>query len=306
MGIINIFSKRQKLIRGEHTDVYQYNDIPEKLRVQIIHIVRDALGDDYRQRRVQNVYELVHKTICREHGVFRLKDSYESDSEAIFYFLLRTDDFEHVLDTIEILFKAINHISSEPNYEYEVQTRKMSPDEAIDELNERFKEHGVGYQFQSGEIIRNDSEYMHSKAVKPALKLLAQEKIFKGANQEFLSAHEHYRHGRYKESLVDASKSFESVMKAICETKKWKYDKNDTAKKLIDICLQNGLIPDFLQSQQNSFRSLLESGIPTIRNKLGGHGQGTTITDVNESLSSYMLHLTASNILFLARLALKK
>ncbi|MEZ9347262.1 hypothetical protein AB4166_10465 [Vibrio splendidus] len=46
-----------------------------------------------------------------------------------------------------------------------------------------------------------------------------------------------------------------------------------TAKKLIRVVgLDNGLIPTYLQEQFNNFSSLLESGIPTIRNKEAGHG----------------------------------
>jgi hypothetical protein len=44
MGIINLFSKREKKLRGEFSDVYTYDDIPNKLRVQIIHIMRDTIG----------------------------------------------------------------------------------------------------------------------------------------------------------------------------------------------------------------------------------------------------------------------
>ncbi|EDV2107726.1 hypothetical protein PV74_000874 [Salmonella enterica subsp. enterica serovar Hadar] len=39
----------------------------------------------------------------------------------------------------------------------------------------------------------------------------------------------------------------------------------------------------------------------TIRNKEGGHGQGAEITKVPEYLASYTLHLTATNLLFLAK-----
>ena len=45
---------------------------------------------------------------------------------------------------------------------------------------------------------------------------------------------------------------------------------------------------------------MLDSGIATIRNKEAGHGQGADVKTVEESLASYMLHLTATNLLFLA------
>jgi hypothetical protein len=49
-----------------------------------------------------------------------------------------------------------------------------------------------------------------------------------------------------------------------------------------------------------ALRSTLESGVPTARNKLGGHGQGTEVVEVPEHIVSYALHLTASAIVFLA------
>ena len=136
--------------------------------------------------------------------------------------------------------------------------------------------------------------------MKPVLHLLGSEKKYSGANNEFLSAHEHYRHKRYKECLNDCLKSFESLMKAIHEKHSWPYNQGDTAKKLINSCFENKLVPEYLQNQFSSVRILLESGIPTVRNKEGGHGQGSEISTVPEHLASYTLHLTATNLLFLA------
>ena len=44
MPIVDIFSKRQKRLRGEFPDVYQYETIPHELRIQVIYIWRDAFG----------------------------------------------------------------------------------------------------------------------------------------------------------------------------------------------------------------------------------------------------------------------
>ena len=168
-----------------------------------------------------------------------------------------------------------------------------------EELNDRFKEHGVGYQFANGKIIRTDSELIHSEVVKPALMLLNQ-KHYAGAQAEFLKAHEHYRKGNAKEALSECLKAFESVMKAICDKRGWQYSANATARPLIQTCFDNGLIPPFWESHYSSLRNLLESGVPTGRNKVSGHGQGTTPTTVPDHLVAYMLHMTASAIVFLA------
>lgn len=178
-------------------------------------------------------------------------------------------------------------------------------EEYMTDYNQRFakapREHGVGYQFESEEIIRIDSQLIHADVVKPTLILLSGEPLFEGANDEFLAAHEHYRHKRYKECLNDCLKSFESIMKAIHDKNNWKYSPNDTASKLINSCLSQNLIPAYLQSQFTSLKTMLETGIPTIRNKNAGHGQGADIKEVPEELASYMLHLTATNLLFLLK-----
>jgi hypothetical protein len=173
-----------------------------------------------------------------------------------------------------------------------------SADDAIDELNDRFKEHGIGFQFVEGEILRVDSELIHSEAVKPALRLL-NEKNYHGAQQEFLSAYEHYRHGKNKEAINDCLKSFESTMKAICDKRQWTYQPNATSRALIQVCFDNDLVPPFWQQQLSSLRSMLESSIPTGRNKLSGHGQGSTPTTVPDYLVAYMRHMTASTLVFL-------
>jgi len=177
--------------------------------------------------------------------------------------------------------------------------RSEIADGAIEELNNRFKEHGVGYQFTNGQIIRIDSEFIHTEIVKPALNLLGQQH-YAGAQQEFLKAHEHYRKGNAKEALSECLKAFESVMKAICDKRGWSYGNNATAKPLIQACFDNELIPSFWQSHYSSLRNLLECSVPTGRNKLSGHGQGTTPVSVPNHLVAYMLHMTASSIVFLA------
>jgi AbiJ N-terminal domain 4 len=171
--------------------------------------------------------------------------------------------------------------------------------EGIDELNQRFKEHGLGYEYTNREIIRIDSEFVHAEVIKPALTLL-HTKEFSGAQAEFLKAHEHYRHGRQKEALTESSKALESTLKTICDKRKWAYDKQkDTSQKLIEICVANDLIPQFWLQQFTALRSTLESGAPTGRNKLGAHGQGASIVQVPPHVTAYALHMAAAAIVFL-------
>jgi hypothetical protein len=223
MPIFDLFSKKQKRERGEVADVFVYDQLPNQLRVQIIHIIRDAIGKDhYGTDYAKQTYQTLNDILCREYGVFELTQGSNSHAQRVFEFFLRCDH-EQALDVVQVSFRAIDRVTRSYGYQQNT-TRKMGVDDAILELNGRFKEHGIGYQFESGELIRLDSQFLHSEAVKPTLALL-REKAFRGANEEFLRAHEHYRHSRCKECLNEALKSFESVMKSICAKHNWQYNR---------------------------------------------------------------------------------
>jgi hypothetical protein len=303
MAIFDLFSKRQKRLRGEVPEIYKYHDIPSTLRVQIIHILRDTIGEDigysYNSKKpAEELYDFLHETLCREYGLFSLTHDSENE-EQVLNFLLKTEKIEQVFDIIELAFKSIEVVIKNDynNYKHYVKV-KISPIDAINELNQRFKENGVGYSLERNEIIRVDSTYIHTEITKPTIALLWTNK-FRGANEEFLKAHEYYRLGKNKECLMECLKAFESTMKIICIEKKWTFNQTDTAKKLIQVCFQNGLVPTFTQNQFTSLQNLLESGIPTIRNKLGGHGQGQVPQTVDNGMTRYGLNLTGSNIIFL-------
>lgn len=305
MGIFDLFSKRQKRLRGDVSDVYIYDTIPQPLRVQVVHIWQDTIGNwnEYHDRYLgaYGAYKLIVETLCREYGVFKLPGTKEYGDRnylsELADFLLQEQETEKVLDAIELSFRVIGRTTREYNH---LNRRRASEkaDEAIEELNARFQEHAIGFQFADVEIIRVDSKLIHSEVVKPALALL-HDKVYAGAQAEFLKAHEHYRHGNDKESLAECLKALESIMKAICDKRKWQYEPNATCSTLIQRCFDNKLIPTFWTQQFSALRSTLESGVPTARNKLGGHGQGSSIVSVPQHLVAYVLHMTASAIVFL-------
>ena len=312
MAVWDLFSKRKKQ-RERHgqPDVYRYDDLPQAFRIQVIHIWIDAIGPwasshsmlisplDHPPNRV---WHEIHHAIAREKGVFDLATPGDDPFRQCQHYL-QTASTEEALDLIELSFRVIDRLvrgRQSDGYRRSVYG-DTPPDEAIAELNARFREHGIGYQYDQGRIERVDSQYIHAEAVKPALQLLSGGgKGFSGPLQEFLRAHEHYRKGEHKEAMVDALKAFESTMKAICTARRWAFDPNkDTAKQLIDIVFANNLVPPYLQAQFTALRSVLESGVPTVRNKTAGHGQGATPTTVPGYLAGFVLHTTASNIVLL-------
>jgi len=306
VGYFDLYSKRQKELRGEVPDVYTYDEIPDPLRVQIVHIWHETIGGakDASMDRIQvrNAYDLIVEILRHEYGLRKLpgirnESVYWNPMEELEDFFTTESDPERVLSVIELSIRVIDKETRRSSYVGRYNASELA-DKAIDELNYRFKEYGLGYQFINGKIIRIDSELIHTDIVNQALVLL-HSKDFAGAQEEFLKAHEHYRHGDNEEALNECLKAFESTMKVICDKRQWTYDPMASCRDLIKLCLEKEILPTFWLSHFNALRALLESGVPTGRNKLSGHGQGSTPRDVPPYLVGYMLHMTASAIVFL-------
>lgn len=307
MPIFDLFSKRQKQLRGEMPDVYSYDALPKTLRVQIVvYIIRGAIGHEAMpspwhrssyNSSIRENYKYVVDALRREYGVLQLAKGSTYLEELQEFFLAETD-MDKAFDVVELCFHVIDTRTREPQYLGRSNPSAFA-DGAIRELNHRFQEHGVGYRFENGQIVRVDSQLIHSEVVKPALMLLGRRQ-YAGAQEEFLRAHEHYRAGRAKEALNECLKAFESVMKSICDRRGWTYGDRAAAKNLIEVCFDNELVPTFWQAHFSTLRSLLESGIPTGRNKLSAHGQGAAPTTVPIHVVGYVLHMTAAAIVFLA------
>lgn len=303
MAIHDIFSKRQKRLRGEVPDVYVYNIFPEALKTQIIFILKDVLGQttDYYGNRAKRVYASIIDVLCREWGVHQLFNRAENflEHSQIFRALSMETDPERCLDIVELCFVAANEEARSQNYAGQ-NNADEHVDSCISDLNTRFREHGLGFEFVNNEIIRVDSQFIHSEVVKPAIHFLSFEG-FEGPQEEFFDAHSCYRHGNHKDAINSALKSFESTMKVICDKNEWPYKKGDTAKKLITICMEKGLFPSYYQSHLSALANLLEGGVPAIRNSEGGHGQGSSPKPVELHIASYTLHMTAAAIVLLAK-----
>lgn len=288
MALPSIFSRRKHQASKTAPDVYIYNDISRKLRVQILHLIISSFGYYDPYSRSAELWNSLITILREEIGVFSLV-SYPDDPQNEFVEWFQTvQEIDTVLDAIEIAFRIIEH---------DGESRFTTP--IVNKLNARLQEDAVGYQFIGGEIIRVDSQHLHSEVILPALKLLGDPK-FAGADDEYRDAHQFYRNRDYESCLTECAKSLESVLKVIGAERRWKITNNDTAKKLLDAAYSANFIPTYMQTQFTALRSVLESGAPTIRNKSSAHGAGGTVRKVDAHLAAYQLHLSAAAIVFLA------
>lgn len=298
-----LYSRRIKNAAGE-PEVYEYDTFSDAFRNQVFYALSDVF-DFFECHRIPDVWKILHDSFSRELGVKRLYRSDYTERSQIEWFVGHASD-KDFLDFMDYAFSLVSRSKTIVSLDCSDGKRDQKIDGSINELNYRLKQHNLGYEFVNGEIIRKDNEYIHQTVVKPALKLLV-DTGFSGAEQEFLDAFEHRRKGENKDAILDALKAFESTMKAICDGLSYQYDAaKSTAKDLISILETNGFYPPYLNNHMTSLRTSLESGLPTLRNKNAGHGQGAQVVNVSDEFTEYALNLAATNIVLLTKIYVAK
>ena len=295
--VYDIYSKREGRQSGAVSDVYEYENIPLFLRNQIVLLCERIIGKpDYNEHNLAaKFYATVCLSLREEYGVRHLFELLDLDrfsrshSRPSLYelseFFVNEKTVARCLDVIDLCA---------------CQFDKMNRRDAISTLNQRIREAGVGYQFESGKIIRIDNQLIHSEVMKPALHFISA-KGFEGANDEFLQAHKKYRNGDHKGALLEGAKAFESVLKIILRKHGQDVTERDTASALLNKFFGLNLLPIYLEKQFNDLKSLLQGGAPNVRNKEAAHGQGEEVREVPEYLAAYGLHQTASAILLIVK-----
>jgi hypothetical protein len=264
---------------------YTYDDIPKELRQKIIFAMEDAL------QILNHAWEHIEKTLEREYGrPFLAKGSSYRDRVTQF---LRECEAKEVVDVVECFLSKIRS-SVLPNAPFFLKN--------LNHINEIFKEYGIGYEFleKSTEEVfatRIDSKYLHNKAIKKTMKLL-HDLNFEGPLEEFDDAIEALDNQNTDTAIIEALKAFESTMKAILQEGGHQFNPKWTAKRLIEACIDADLIPTHLGSLSSGIRTVLESGLPAIRN-VAAHGTGLDPADIERSYAQFAVNLCGSYIVFL-------
>lgn len=293
------FIRQRQAELQEQPTIYLYDVLPSPFRVQVLRILVDVIGKEegiYRSGSVgpTNIWNFLWSRVAYHLGI----DSSESQGHRRLHWLVTSDPArtsDEVLTAIEVAFRFIQNLPEDYSGQYGCYLTTV---EGVGELNAQFQRHNLGYALEDGLIVRIDSQYLHTEAVHPSLQLL-NNVGFANAQTEFLKAHQHFRHGDNEAAIVEALKAFESTMKYICAERSWIHSEGATAKELIRIVIDNGLFPKSMESFGNSFRTLLESGLPTVRNKNAAHGLGPAERRSLNTLTAFALHLAATNIVFL-------
>ncbi len=310
MGIFDLFSKRQAdAAKSGATDVYQYDDIPANLRVQVKQLALEGIGQvGFRGDRIKgrreshnDIWTQIEQTFLREKGLDGIgQDKFAGSNVLAFMRDCPTVDW---LDFLELIATGIKNTGDEDlrgNRNYWGVTTESK--DTIEEINYRLRQAGVGYQLEGAKLIRVDSQFVHAEVVRPALALLSGHD-FEGPREEFLAAHQHYREGKHREAVGMAANALESTYKAIFDKKGWPYKKGARISDLAKVARDNGLWPNYLDASFDQLIATLQSGLPKIRDNDSVHGQGAKSKDVPGYIAAYALHLAASKIVFITEAA---
>jgi hypothetical protein len=309
MSLPPTYSRRKRQAEKTGADVYVYDRVPQKVRVQVVQILREGLGpysarvygpSDYALPTAEG-YDFLYNQMRRELGVHQLLATELASNDLTFLLWLQQEqDIDYWLTAVELALQYID-VVIRPKWEYLSLNVGLAetPDEIISELNARLHEAGVGYEYSERMMIRKDSEIIHRDVVIPVLSLLKAPK-FAAADKEFREAHEAFRQGRLDDCIAKCGNALESVLKVIGHARKWPIKDTDTAKALIQAGIKTGFLAPYFEATLTHLRCLIESSTPTLRNREGGHGAGLTPRVVPPHLASFQLHQTAAVILFLA------
>jgi hypothetical protein len=276
--------------------------LTKTFRTRVLMRCRDTFGP---AGFLQDFWAEMHTKLAYLHGTPSLSPaaSRRDVVEDLLDFLGQCSD-DHFLDFVEFIFQA------ECIYTIAHKDRLVEDiDEffRVDDLpyaltgfvwtSSKVKQWGQEYDGMTltsvPQVIRKDSEHIHSAVVTPVLELL-RETRFATANVEFLAALSDYRHGRFGDALTKISSSFESVLKVICASKGWPHKASDTAAPLIGTVVKQAGLETFFEQPLML--------IATMRNRLStAHGGGTETRTVSAARAEYAINASAAAILFLVR-----
>ncbi len=57
-----------------------------------------------------------------------------------------------------------------------------------------------------------------------------------------------------------------------------------------------------MSTHLTNLRTTLETGLPVVRNKNAGHGQGSLVVNIPDEFAEYALNLAATNIVLLVNI----
>lgn len=162
------------------------------------------------------------------------------------------------------------------------------------EINEAFRDNDIPWLLVDGRLVKIDSRQFEQDLKLKALSAMKELKdanpLYQGAYDELRKAADFLSRGDCAEAVINAEKSYESVLKIICGSGFETEAANSLIKRLLeagDLSLPEGLKPE-------SFRNNVLMSLPVIRNKVAAHGSGATGCEVSGPMANLAVNLACA------------
>lgn len=275
--------------------VYQTATLPLPFRIKLAYALTDGIGDQY-----EAMWDHVRGKLFRQKGLETLVNRDSPMEDCIGYIRWEDSDVAITLDLIETCCDIIDSEDYRTMLPQHKDRRgiRVDSDQVLRYINNAFRRHGVGYQFENGELMPYPSPLLHEEVVIPAIRLM-NDSGFEGAIGEFMRAFGHHREGDNHAAMVEANNAFESVVKTICQRRGVQLAGNERPDQLINAIL-GVVIPRHLANGLTGLRSTMQA-LPTLRSNTpgAGHGAGPSSIPVTDHATVYALHMAAANVVFL-------
>lgn len=161
------------------------------------------------------------------------------------------------------------------------------------EINKVFREHDIPWLLVDGRLVKIDPKQFEQdlklKALGEMKELKDANPLYQGAYDELRKAIDFLGRGDYAEAVINAEKSYESVLKVICGPGSETEAANGLVKRLLEadrLPLPEGLKP-------GAFQGGVLMSLPIIRNK-AAHGSGTTGREIGAPMANLAVNLACA------------
>lgn len=188
----------------------------------------------------------------------------------------------HLFDLVELQYKELS------------DDAENGKDGFRDEINKVFREHSIPWFLVDGRLVKIDPKQFEQDLKLKALSRMEALKdanpLYQGAYDELRKAIDFLGRGDYAEAVINAEKSYESVLKVILGLEFETEAANGLTMRLLDtgkLALPEGLKPE-------AFQSNILMSLPIIRNKAAAHGSGTTGREISAPMANLAVNLACA------------
>lgn len=160
-------------------------------------------------------------------------------------------------------------------------------------LNGLFAEKDIPWILHNGRLIKIDAKQFELDVKAKTLALIKELKdcdaVFQAPFNELTTALEFLEKGSYAEAISNAEKSYESVLKILCNVNRGNADK--LTKQVLEANICN--IPESMTKE--GFREKVLLSLPYVRNNsTASHGSGKDVIEITKEMANLSINIAAA------------